>query len=211
MATPPAGQPEKLSRKQQILQVLAHMLETSPGELITTANLAKAVGVSEAALYRHFPSKFKMFEGLIDYIEDAVFSRVNRILEEESRVELRCERILWLVLSFAEKNPGLARLLYGDVLAGERQALRVRVAQFHDRLQLQLKQCLRDAEVRDGLRTVASPSATAALLGAFVDGRISQYARSDFRQLPTAGWPEQWQALQQGVFTARQGAFHAGH
>src|SRR6478735_533215 len=81
---------EKISRKQQILQALAHMLEIHPGELITTAGLAKEVGVSEAALYRHFPSKYKMYEGLIEFIEDAVFSRVSRILEEDLSATARC-------------------------------------------------------------------------------------------------------------------------
>lgn len=201
---------EKISRKQQILQSLAHMLEVNPGELVTTASLAKQVGVSEAALYRHFPSKYKMFESLIEFIEDAVFTRVSRIIEEEQGAVQRCEKILWLVLSFTEKNPGLARLLYGDALAGERDKLRLRVSQFFDRLNAQLKQVLREAEVRENLRTVASPAASAALLVAVLDGKISQYARSGFRTPPTQGWQEQWQALQAGVFTARTSAFSAG-
>lgn len=201
---------EKISRKQQILQSLAHMLEVNPGELVTTASLAKQVGVSEAALYRHFPSKYKMFESLIEFIEDAVFTRVSRIIEEEPGAVQRCEKILWLVLSFTEKNPGLARLLYGDALAGERDKLRLRISQFFDRLNAQLKQVLREAEVRENLRTVASPAASAALLVAVLDGKISQYARSGFRTLPTQGWQEQWQALQAGVFTARTSAFSAG-
>lgn len=200
-------QQEKISRKQQILQSLVHMLELHPGEVITTANLAKAVGVSEAALYRHFPSKFKMFESLIEFIEEAVFVRVSRILEEEQVAAVRCEKIIWLVLSFAEKNPGLARILYGDALVGERDALRLRAAQFFDRLNVQFKQVLREAEVRENLRTLAAPSASASLLVSVLDGKISQYARSEFRQLPTEGWQEQWLALKAGVFTARASAF----
>lgn len=202
-----AGGKEKISRKQHILQSLAHMLETHPGEVITTANLAKNVGVSEAALYRHFPSKFKMFEGLVEYIEEAVFVRVSRILEEDLTAVQRCERIFWLVLSFTEKNPGLARILYGDALVGERDKLRLRMNQFFDRLNAQFKQILREAELRENLRTLAPPSASASLLVAVLDGKISQYARSDFRQLPTAGWQEQWQSLSAGVFAPRQSAF----
>jgi TetR/AcrR family transcriptional regulator len=200
---------EKVSRKQQILQALAHMLEVHPGELITTAGLAKEVGVSEAALYRHFPSKFKMYEGLIEFIEEAIFSRVARILEENIPVANRCEKILWLVLSFAEKNPGLARLLYGDALVGERDKLRARVMQFFDRLNAQFKQVLREAEVKDNFRTTVSPTWSAGLLVALLDGKISQYARSGFRDLPTQGWKEQWQALELGVFAERQSAFGA--
>jgi TetR/AcrR family transcriptional regulator len=200
---------EKISRKQQILQALAHMLEVHPGELITTAGLAKEVGVSEAALYRHFPSKYKMYESLIEFIEDAIFSRVSRILDEEPSAAARCEKILWLVLSFAEKNPGLARLLYGDALAGERDKLRVRITQFFDRLGVQLKQVFREAEVRENMRTLVAPSLSAALLVAVLDGKISQYARSGFREMPTQGWKEQWQVLSAGVFAERKSAFES--
>ena len=187
-----APEAEKMSRKQQILQALAHMLEVHPGELITTAGLAKEVGVSEAALYRHFPSKYKMYESLIEFIEEAVFSRISRILDEDMPAAARCEKILWLVLSFAEKNPGLARLLYGDALAGERDKLRMRVMQFFDRLNTQFRQIFREAEVRENLRMVAPASLSAALLVAVLDGKISQYARSSFREMPTQGWKEQW-------------------
>jgi TetR/AcrR family transcriptional regulator len=198
---------EKISRKQQILQALAHMLEMHPGELVTTAGLAKEVGVSEAALYRHFPSKYKMYESLIEFIEEAVFSRVSRILEEDLSAAVRCEKILWLVLSFTEKNPGLARLLYGDALAGERDKLRMRVMQFFDRLNAQFKQIFREAELRENLRMPAAHSLSASLLVSVLDGKISQYARSGFREMPTQGWKEQWQLLCAGVFSERQSAF----
>jgi TetR/AcrR family transcriptional regulator len=206
MMTSPAGV-EKISRKQQILQALAHMLEVHPGELITTAGLAKEVGVSEAALYRHFPSKYKMYESLIEFVEEAIFSRVSRIIEEDTSAAVRCEKIIWLVLSFAEKNPGLARLLYGDALVGERDKLRLRVMQFFDRLNAQFKQVFREAEVRENLRMSVSPSLSAALLVAVLDGKVSQYARSGFREKPTQGWKEQWQVLSTGVFAERRSAF----
>ena len=102
---------QKNNRRQQILEALAHMLEASPGQRITTAGLAKQVGVSEAALYRHFPSKAKMFEGLIEFVEEAIFSRVNMIVNEEQSAAVRIERILTLLLGFAEKNPGICRIL----------------------------------------------------------------------------------------------------
>jgi len=104
-----ASSNQKQSRRDQILQALAHMLETSPGQRITTARLAAEVGVSEAALYRHFPSKARMFEGLIDFIEDSLLSRVNLIMAEEKDTMARCHHILQLLLVFAERNPGITR------------------------------------------------------------------------------------------------------
>lgn len=193
--------PQSLSRRDQILQALAHMLESSPGQTITTARLAKAVGVSEAALYRHFPSKAKMFEGLIEFIEDTLFSRVGRILQEEESAIHRCEAILTLLLAFAERNPGMCRILIGDALAGEVERLRSRVAQVFDRLETQIKQIVREAEVREGLRSKLTPTQSANLLLAVAEGRINQFVRSEFKRKPTDEWSAQWKILVEAVFT----------
>lgn len=188
---------EKMSRRDQILQALAHMLESNPGGRITTASLAKEVGVSEAALYRHFPSKAKMFEGLITFIEDTLFSRINMILKDIDSAQQRCEKTLGLLLTFAEKNPGMCRLLSGDALAGETERLRQRIDQVFDRFELQFKQILREAEVREGLVPQQSPTALANLLTAVIEGRIRQYVRTEFSVRPTEHWPAQWASLSQ--------------
>ena len=125
------------SRAQEILQALARMLEVSKGQRITTAALAAELGVSEAALYRHFPSKTRMFEGLIDFIEATIFGRISSILNDDSSTIDQCYRILTLVLAFSEKNPGITRILNGDALTGETEQLHKRVAQFYDRLESQ--------------------------------------------------------------------------
>ncbi len=138
----------RTNRRQEILEAFAMMLEESPGSRITTAALARHVGVSEAALYRHFPSKAKMIEGLIEFMEASVFTRISRILEEEPSAEGRCRNLVWLLLSFAERNPGFARLLAGDALQGETDRLRTRMRQFFDRLETQLRQILREGGAR---------------------------------------------------------------
>jgi TetR/AcrR family transcriptional regulator len=186
---------EKMSRRDQILQSLAHMLETDPGARITTAKLASAVGVSEAALYRHFPSKAKMFEGLIAFIEEALFSRITLILKDINSASERCEKTMGLILGFAEKNPGMCRLLSGDALAGETDRLRQRIHQVFDRIELQFKQILREAEVREGLLPQRSAAASANLLTAVLEGRIRQYVRTEFATKPTEYWDQQWAGL----------------
>jgi len=146
----------KHNRKQQILEILALQLEENPGTRITTAGLAKAVGVSEAALYRHFASKAKMFEALIDFSEDSVFGLINSILAQEKDAIVRCEKIVQVLLGFSERNPGITRVLAGDALVGENERLRVRVHQFFERLETQLKQILREANLDDSARLVGS-------------------------------------------------------
>jgi TetR/AcrR family transcriptional regulator len=192
--------PKKSQRRQQILQALAQMLEAAPGERVTTANLARQVGVSEAALYRHFPSKSKMFEGLIEFIEETLFSRINIILAEENLAVGRCEKMLGLLLGFTERNPGITRILTGDALAGETERLHARVAQLFDRFETQLKQVLREAEMREGLRPVLPVNTAANLLLSAAEGRISQYVRSGFQRSPTENWSEQLSQLMNGFF-----------
>ncbi|MDX1824873.1 MAG: nucleoid occlusion factor SlmA [Thiohalomonadales bacterium] len=185
----------KTSRRQQILETLAQELEKSPGERITTAGLARAVGVSEAALYRHFPSKAKMFEALIEFIEDSIFGLTNRILEEEHGCAIRCEKILLLVLGFAARNPGISRLLVGDVLVGETERLRNRIGQFYERLETQLKQVLREGEMNAELTASLPIAPTANLLLSVAEGRINQFVRSGYRRSPLEMWEDQWQLL----------------
>lgn len=190
----------KISRRQQILEALAHMLEESPGARITTAALAKQVGVSEAALYRHFPSKSKMFEGLIEFIEETVFTRIGMIINDEPASLARCNKILFLLLTFTERNPGITRILTGDALTGETERLRLRVAQVFDRLETQIKQILREAEIREGVRPSLPIGAAANLLMAAAEGRIAQFVRSEFKRPPTEYWEEQWPVLVSGFF-----------
>ena len=190
----------KSNRRQEILQAFALMLENKPGARITTAALAAQVGVSEAALYRHFPSKSKMLEGLLEFIEESLFSRINRILAEEPTAQQRCKMVLWLLLSFAERNPGLARLMLGDALQGETERLRNRVRQLFDRLETQLRLILREWAVTRVPGPELGSTAGANLMLSAAEGRINQFVRSEFRALPTSGWEEQWKALERAIF-----------
>ena len=188
------------SRKNLILETLAKELETNPGDRITTAGLARAVGVSEAALYRHFASKARMFEGLIVFAAEEVFARVNRILEDEKNTISRCAKVLYLVLAFADNNAGITRVLLGDVLVGERERLLERVAQFFERLELQLRQILREAAMRNDCELRVNAEAVASLLAAYVDGRLHLFQRSGFKTLTVDSWEDDWKMLQAAVF-----------
>ncbi|NQD36268.1 nucleoid occlusion factor SlmA [Permianibacter sp. IMCC34836] len=187
------------SRKQQILETLARMLEQSPGERITTAQLAAALGVSEAALYRQFPSKARMFEGLLDFIEEVVFTRVRVILDEEPDAIARCGKIISLVLTFSARNPGMSRLLTGDALIGEDERLPARVSQLFDRLEMQLRQVLREGVLNANAPLVVDVNAAANLMLAVLEGRVRQFVRSNFKQAPTAQWDAQWSLLQDAM------------
>lgn len=192
---------KKTNRKEDILQALAAMLQSnSNGQRITTAALAEKVGVSEAALYRHFPSKARMYEGLIEFIEDTLLSRVNAITEEHKDTQTRISLMLQLVLVFAERNPGFCRILTGDALQGEQERLLERVAALFEKLEAQFRQCLRERKLREGKSFSIDEAELANLLLATIEGKINQFVRSGFKRLPTQYWVHQWALLEQSLF-----------
>jgi len=192
----------RTSRKPEILQALAHMLEANPGGKITTAKLAQEVGLSEAALYRHFPSKAKMIEGLIEFTEETLFTRMNGIAKENRSHESKCHDIVLLLLTFIERNPGFARLFVGDALQGESERLRARMRQLLDRIETQLRQLMRELVLETDPLPGNQPAVLAKVLMALAEGQIAQFVRSDFKQSLTAEWANQWLVIRRGVFGA---------
>ena len=187
-------------RKQHILETLTLMLEAHPGRKITTAKLAAEVGVSEAALYRHFPSKTKMYEALIEFVESTVFTRVNNIIADNTNTVESCYQILTLILVFSERNPGISSILSGDALSGEDTRLRIRISQFYDRIELQLKNILQQGEVQENIRPQLTMNASTSLLLGVIEGKISKYVRSHYKHKPTDSWDDQWPVFIEGFF-----------
>ncbi|MGF6752981.1 nucleoid occlusion factor SlmA [Paraburkholderia sp. GAS334] len=180
-------------RRVHILQTLAAMLETPKGEKITTAALAARLGVSEAALYRHFASKAQMFEGLIEFIEQSIFGLINQIVSKEPNGVLQARSIALMLLNFAAKNPGMTRVLTGEALVGEHERLAERVSQMLERVEASLKQCLRlglmDANTQADSASVPlpadyDPAVRASLLVSYIIGRWHRFARSGFSRAP---------------------------
>jgi TetR/AcrR family transcriptional regulator len=173
-------------RRVQILQTLATMLENPRGEKITTAALAARLDVSEAALYRHFASKAQMFEGLIEFIENTVFSLVNKIQAESQDGAAQAEQIVAMLLGFAERNPGMTRVLIGDALVNEDERLQARMNQLYEKLEASLRQSIRVAQMANSWHGDANVDASVLL--AFVMGRWQLFAKSGFKRLPQDGW-----------------------
>ena len=186
----------RTNRREEILQAIAAMLEEAPGARITTAAIARQVGVSEAALYRHFPSKAKMIDALLEFVEESLFPRIHRIAAQATGTDEQCRQILTLLLAFAERNPGFMRLLSGDALLGETPRLRGRVRELFNRLETELRQVLRNAESPARL----APTPAANLLLAYAEGRIAQFVRSEFTAQPTGQLKQHWPALRAALF-----------
>ena len=185
-APPSRKRPKPGERRIQILQTLAAMLEAPGADRVTTAALAARIQVSEAALYRHFASKAQMFEGLIEFIEQSVFTLVNQIVERETDGRVQARRIVVVLLQFGEKNPGMTRVMAGDALVFEHERLLARMFQFFERIESQLRQSLRAAADAAGSQTpTVDANVLASVLAAYCGGRLQRYARSGFKRLPT--------------------------
>jgi TetR/AcrR family transcriptional regulator len=178
--------PKPGERRVQILQALAGMLEQPGAERVTTSALAARLGVSEAALYRHFASKAQMFEGLIEFIEQSIFTLANQIAEREAVHAVRLRKLVTLVLQFAEKNPGMTRVMAGDALVFENERLQERMNQFFDKLESSFKQTLREAAASTSAATpTVDAQVRASVITAFMLGRLQRFSRSGFKRLPT--------------------------
>ncbi|HMM53579.1 MAG TPA: nucleoid occlusion factor SlmA [Candidatus Desulfobacillus sp.] len=188
-------------RRLQILQAIAGMLEEPQGDKITTALLARRLGVSEAALYRHFASKAQMFEGLIEFIESGLFTTINKIGAEEPSGSRQAELIVALLLGFAQKNRGLTRVLIGEALVNEDARLQARINQLLDRVETALKQALRIAASDSELSPGEDIAAAANLLLCYAIGRWQLYVKSGFVRDPMAQWPQQWPLLLAGCLS----------
>src|SRR6187431_1970606 len=185
-AAPVRKRPKPGERRVQILQALAAMLEQPGAERITTAALAAKLEVSEAALYRHFASKAQMFEGLIEFIEQSVFTLVNQIVERDTDARVQVHKVLAVLLQFGEKNPGMTRVMVGDALVFENDRLTARMNQFFERIESQLRQSLRQIAESAGSQTpTVDAQAQASALTAFAVGRLQRFARSGFKKSPT--------------------------
>ena len=182
IAPPVRKRPKPGERRVQILQTLAAMLEQPGGERVTTAALAARLEVSEAALYRHFASKAQMFEGLIEFIEQSIFTLVNQVLELPASSHEKAVRIVRLLVQFAEKNPGMTRVMVGDALVFENERLQQRMNLFFDKIEATLRQCLRPA---DGATPTVDAQVQASVLTSFLVGRLQRFARSGFRRMPS--------------------------
>jgi TetR/AcrR family transcriptional regulator len=195
-------------RRVHILHTLAGMLETPRNEKITTAALAARLGVSEAALYRHFASKAQMFEALIEFIEQSIFGLINQIDAREPNGVLQARAIALMLLGFAAKNPGMTRVLTCEALVGEHERLTERVNQILERTEASLKHALRlgaaapaAGVASDGapvpLPAGYDPALRANLLMSYIVGRWHRYVRSGFARSPAEHADEQLRLILQ--------------
>lgn len=190
--------PKQGERAIQILQALVTMLEDPQGMnegRVTTAALAKKVGVSEAALYRHFASKAKMFEGLIEFIEGTLLGLTAQIARREGSKLENVYTLIQVLLEFAVRNKGMTKVLVGDALMTENPRLQTRMNDLMGNIEASIKQGLREAVMMNELDPADDIGARANAITSYVLGRWLRYSKSGFKASPTDAWQAQAQIL----------------
>ena len=182
-------------RQLDIMQNLAAMLGQKGPVKITTALLANQCGITEAAIYRHFPSKRKIYSGLVDFCEQNIFDLITSINSSDSDYLEKTKKILNLLVNFSEKNPGLARLLTREAFSIDETTLDERIGQMMSKIELIIKQNLQKYEQTTKAK-LALPTASAAnLLLASAEGFIQQFVRSGFQDAPSKRVKDQFEFL----------------
>lgn len=176
---------QKKDRRTDILQTLARLLENPSCDRITTAMIARELGLSEAALYRSFSSKGAMYDALIAFVETSVLTLFSKIREDQNlRPIQRIQYMAGILLDFADANPGLTRVMTGQVLLKEDPMLMERMMKLIDTIEAQVRQTYRDAVLAGALPADFNANASANLMMNWVLGRWTRFANTNFRVRP---------------------------
>lgn len=182
-------------RQLDIMQNLASMLGQKGPVKITTALLANQCGITEAAIYRHFPSKRKIYSGLVDFCEQNIFDLIATINSSDSDYLEKTKKILTLLVNFSEKNPGLARLLTREAFSIDETTLDERIGQMMSKIELIIKQNLQKYEQTTKAKLALPTASSANLLLASAEGFIQQFVRSGFQDAPSKRVKDQFEFL----------------
>tara|TARA_B100001029_G_scaffold121884_1_gene101359 strand:- start:387 stop:938 length:552 start_codon:yes stop_codon:yes gene_type:complete len=177
------------------MQNLAKMLGSKGPVKVTTALLASECSITEAALYRHFPSKKKIYSGLVDFCEQNLFELIANINSSEESNLIKAKKILVVLVTFCEKNPGLARLLTREAFSVDETSLDERIKLLMAKIELQIKQNLQKFEQETKKKLSLTTASSANLLLACAEGLIQQFVRSGFEDSPTKKINEQFDFL----------------
>ena len=186
-------------RKIQIMQTLASMLEEREPVKITTAELAKRTNITEAAIYRHFPSKRKIYEELVSFFEDSIFPRISSI-KKDSNIDDVAGNIVTLVLTFCEKNKGISKILNREALSVNESKIEDKVSLLFDKINLEIKQSFQNYEKETKGRLSLSSSSASDLIVSCMEGQIQMFIRSKFKRDVIQSWTEHWKVLKKTIF-----------
>ena len=189
----------KVSRKIQIMQTLAEMLEEKEPIKITTAELARRTNITEAAIYRHFPSKRKIYEEMVIFFESSIFPRIESMKQNHANDEIP-GLIVTLILTFLETNKGFAKIINKQALTAAEAKIDDKISLILEKLNVEIKQSFQSYERETKKKLALNSTNSSDLLMACMEGQIQAFIRSNFKKNPVSSWQEHWQLLRKIIF-----------
>ena len=189
----------KVSRKIQIMQTLAEMLEEKEPIKITTAELARRTNITEAAIYRHFPSKRKIYEEMVIFFESSIFPRIESMKQNHANDEIP-GLIVTLILTFLETNKGFAKIINKQALTAAEAKIDDKISLILEKLNVEIKQSFQSYERETKKKLALNSTNSSDLLMACMEGQIQSFIRSNFKKNPVSSWQEHWQLLRKIIF-----------
>lgn len=185
-------------RKEEILHGVLGLLAEG-NRKITTALLAQRVGLSEAALYRHYPNKTAIFQALAGHLEEQLlfppspeWAALASPLGQLRGLFKHCLRVL-------TEQPGLSRVYLVEGIAVEAGDAAARMIQGVAKHQTQIRQLLRKAQTAGEISPDLSPEQGARLMVGMLQARALAYLLGGFQERPDADWKGAWKLFRSAI------------
>lgn len=171
--------------------VIALAAEHNPGD-ITTAAIARKMGLTQGALFRHFPTKDAIWEAVMDWVAARLLARVDHAIAAHDAPLASLEAVFLTHVDFVAEHPGVPRMLFGELQRAEdtaaKRAARSLLAAYAKRVRQLI---VRGQERAELSRDVESGAAATLFIGT-IQGLVMQALLS--------GKPGQIRAQAPGVF-----------
>ena len=195
------------NRKKEILTTLLKILASSRSSHVSTAQLALEIGISEAALYRHFPSKIKIYESLLRQEEENLLQEITRSNADKihSDVTARCRHTILIFFRYLEANPGLANLLISNDISRSEDKISRRAHRIFRRLEGVLKEHYFEKRLDASDQPESSADVRIEFLIRMIKGYLLDFADSNFKSTPSERIALDWFLIEQIIIQGRGG------
>ena len=153
--------------------VVALAAQQNPSD-ITTSAIAQHMGVTQGALFRHFPSKEAILEAVMHWVSERLLARVDRAAEAAATPLQTLEAVFMAHIGFVAEHPGVPRMLFGELQRPGETLPKKMVHTLLQRYGTRLHGVLEDGKARGDLRADLDVDAAAVLFIGSIQGLVMQ-------------------------------------
>ena len=166
-------------RKEQTVKAALDIIGARGVQGLTTAQIAKTVGISEANLYRHFKNKGAILLAVIDSIDNTLTNNLKTVCRENITSLKKMERIFNLHLSYINDNKGIPRVVFSSEILFTKE-IRKKLSSFVDRYLKMLSVILEEGTTDGSIRKGINSKAMAGLFIGMIQLNALRWFMNDF-------------------------------